>query len=60
MSGLPDEPRTWVEDPDTDRAVRDLREQIAKARAAIADLRDQAWAVGLREADATHQADPYR
>jgi hypothetical protein len=60
MSRLPDEPSTWVEDPDAEEAVRDLRAQIARARAAMAELRDQAWAVGLRATDTSDEADQPR
>jgi hypothetical protein len=58
MSRVPDERSSWVDDPDADQAVRDLRSNIAKARAVVTEHRNQAKAVGLGKDDDTAPTDP--
>ena len=60
MPRVPDERHTWVDDPDADQAVRDLRTDIAKARAAVTRHRDQAKAVGLGGDEPEGPPDPPR
>ena len=55
MSGIPPESPSWDETPDPEAAARDLREQLARAKAKMQEHREQMHAAGLtksRDVDA--------
>jgi len=47
MSRVPPEPSSWNEAEDAENAARDLREQLAHAKARMQEHRDQMQAAGL-------------
>ena len=47
MSRVPPEPASWDKPEDPETAARDLREQLARAKAKMQEHRDQMRAAGL-------------
>jgi hypothetical protein len=53
-SRIPPEPQSWEEPPDAEAVARDLREQLARAKARMQEHREQMHAAGLTK---THEPD---
>ena len=47
MSGIPPEPVSWEQSEDPEVTARQLREQLAKAKARMQEHREQMRAAGL-------------
>jgi hypothetical protein len=47
MTRIPPESHSWDETPDPEVAARDLREQLARAKARMQEHREQMRAAGL-------------
>jgi len=57
MTRVPDEPASWrtPPEPDPDTVARNLREQLASAKARMAEHRAQMVAAGLAKPDSSEQ-----